>query len=149
MENEREDWFSDGWSEDGGVVADGRDSEELPEETADGGESAEAEKSSGDPAATETDAATEGELLRFVLEYPEVEAEDIPRSVWERVARGESLVAAWGKYEAEALRRENRRLRERDSQRELNRRRSAGSQRGVGASDAVYDAFDRGWDSAW
>ena len=38
MENEREDWFSDGWSEDGGVVADGRDSEELPEETADGGE---------------------------------------------------------------------------------------------------------------
>lgn len=146
MENEREDWFSDGWTEDGGVVADGREEEAMPEDT-------EAAETAGAQAETGTqgefDADVSDDLIRFVREYPDVRAEDIPRSVWDRVVRGESLVAAWGKYEAEALREENRRLREKNDRREQNRQRSAGSQRGIGASGSAGDAFDRGWEGAW
>ena len=37
MEHEKQDWFSEGWAEDGGLVADGREDETLPpEETEEG-----------------------------------------------------------------------------------------------------------------
>lgn len=92
---------------------------------------------------------TEGErradFLSFIKEYPDVDAASIPRSVWRKVARGESLAAAYAKYEAESLREENRRLR----QSEANRRRSAGSQLGVGAGTRKLDAFESGWEDAY
>ncbi len=171
MEHER-DWFSEGWGEDGGIVSDSREVEELPEEAAE-------REDAGDEVGVETDGAGEGEaardeddvrresadspgqavlrgqvaskaereadFVRFVEAYPHVNARSIPKSVWRGVIRGESLVAAYARYEAETLREENRVLR----QTEANRRRSAGSQRGVGAGERRRDAFEDGWEDAY
>ena len=152
MENERQDWFSEGWAEDGGLTADSREDEALPPET--GEEAPEDEKPApaegGEAEGTEGPAAPpvrgrEADFLAFMEAYPQVEPGDIPPEVWRQAARGESLTAAYARFEAEKLRRENEYLRQ--SQR--NRRRSAGSQQGAGAGDRRMDAFDAGWDEAY
>ncbi len=151
MENEKQDWFSEGWSDDGGVVADGRQDEEMPEERPEDAE--EGKREEPDPSREGIAVTPAGDLapdrkadfLAFIREYPGVEARDIPAEVWRRAAKGESLVTAYARYEAGRLREENRRLR----QSEENRRRSAGSQRGAGAGDSRRDAFESGWDDAY
>ncbi len=173
MENEK-DWFTEGWAEDGGVVSDERETEEMPEEAEDGGapervsgdvgpyggaenasvseETAQTRVSGDEPLAGQRAAGSvtpnadrRADLVRFVTEYPGVDAKSIPRSVWRKAAEGESIVTAYAKYEAETLREENRRLR----QTENNRRRSAGSQTGVGAGARRFDAFESGWEDAY
>ncbi len=154
MENERQDWFSEGWAEDGGVVADGREDEALPPETEEEAPAADARIAPGTegggsegaegPAAFPAQ-GREAELLAFMEAYPRVEPGDIPPEVWRQAARGESLTAAYARFEAQELRRENEYLRQ--SQR--NRARSAGSQQGAGAGDRRIDAFDAGWENAY
>ncbi len=164
MENEERDWFTQGWADDGGVVSDGRESEAMPKEAESGAEgraqsetggagaafSGETrEEGPGETAAEETpsaaDPSREADFVRFVTEYPEVDAKDIPREVWQRVAAGDSLVTAYARYEARALREENRRIR----QTQENRRRSAGSQLGAGSGARRFDAFESGWEDAY
>ena len=157
MEIERQDWFSEGWAEDGGVVADGREDETLPPEPEETGKAApepeetpqaapeaegEAAPEAQGPAAPQ---GREADFLAFMEAYPQVEPGDIPPEVWRRAAAGESLTAAYARYEADSLRRENAYLR----QGQRNRLRSAGSQQGVGAGDRRLDAFDSGWDNAY
>ena len=161
MENEERDWFTQGWGDDG-VVSDSREEEALPEETPEGGEAAlpEGEAAPGEAAPSgegwekEAGAAMtagpasaggesrEADFIRFINEYPQVEAGDIPPEVWQRVKSGESLVTAYARYEARTLREENRRLR----QTQENRFRSAGSQRGTGSAAPRRDAFEEGWE---
>ena len=155
MEHEKQDWFSEGWAEDGGLVADGREDETLPPEETEEGEAAASPEAAPVPEdggieraerpAPPAAQGREADFLEFIEAYPQVEPGDIPQEVWQRAVRGESLTAAYARYEAERLRRENEYLRQ--SQR--NRRRSAGSQQGAGAGDRRGDAFDAGWDEAY
>lgn len=89
----------------------------------------------------------EPDFEEFIAEYPDVDAKDIPVQVWMRVRGGESLAAAYRKYENANLKEENERLVRRlgeESRAEKNRRRSAGSQRGTGGGKRP-----EGWEREW
>lgn len=81
------------------------------------------------------------DFLTFVHEHPEVSAADIPREVWERVSRGESLSAAWTRHENDSLRLRVMTM----EQNEKNAARAAGSRVSAGKTKGV-DPFDMGWD---
>ncbi len=91
--------------------------------------------------------ANEPNFAEFIREYPDVNAKDIPASVWRSVRRGESLSSAYRKYENANLKAENERLSRRieeEERSEKNRRRSAGSQRGSGGSKRL-ESWEREW----
>lgn len=154
MSETSQDCFTQGFV-DGGIVADDRAPEELPE---DAGNDAAGEAESGtapvmpmgdpgvDPAARKRD------LEAFVRTFPNVTPGDVPREVWERARRGESLVTAYMRYESALLRRENEELSRRVRLRETesaNRARSAGSQLGSGMGERGRDPFEDGWEDAF
>lgn len=153
--------FAEGWEDEtGGLVNDGRETEEVPEmppdepaaeepEEAASEEPVEPEPPIAPPEARAVDpAARDRDFRHFLEEFPTVNARDVPKEVWERVNAGESLTTAYMRYEARTLREENRKLREtikaEERERE-NRRRSAGSQRSAGAGDGRRDPFEMGW----
>lgn len=80
------------------------------------------------------------EMERFVALYPEVNAADIPRQVWQQTAAGVPLVTAYAMHE-------NRQLKMQlaaERQDRLNRQRTPG---GLGAnSGGEPDELDRMWD---
>lgn len=89
------------------------------------------------------------ELAAFVKAYPNVEANKVPREVWDAFTAGESLISAYARYETKAARAENAELRtqlEALKKNETNRKRAAGSQQGAGDANTKTDPFDEGWD---
>lgn len=161
-ENEQalgQDCFSEAWGDEaGGIVADERGEEPLPEDnvTAEDGAGNETggtgapvlpiQEPGVDPAARKRD------LELFVRTYPGVRPQDVPGEVWERAKKGESLVTAYMRYESGTLRRENERLRREAETRardEQNRVRAAGSQLGAGTGICRRDPFEDGWEDAF
>ncbi len=146
------DYFSESFNDEaGGIVSDERGAEELP---GDGGEEAGDTGESGAPVVPMADPGADVEargrdLELFVRTYPGLRPEDVPKEVWDRARRGESLVTAYMRYEADGLRRENVRLtkmaKELGAER-MNWLRSAGSQLGSGAGERRRDPFDAGWE---
>ena len=72
-------------------------------------------------------------------------------SVWEEVRKGDTLVNAYGRYEAEQLRAENQRLQQElaaKEQNEKNKQNTIGSMKsgsGIQKVDAFMEGFDDGW----
>jgi len=88
-------------------------------------------------------------VTKFLAEYPQVKAEDIPKEVWEEVNRTGDLLSAYRGWENRKLSDELKTLRkdlENEKQRSKNRERSTGAPNSTGAAKA-RDPFDEGWDS--
>ena len=94
------------------------------------------------------------DITAFQNEYPDVFAKlatdknAIPATVWEDVNKGESLVAAYAKYERAQLKAENDKLKaeaEQIKQKQINKSRSTGSQSTKGAG-SERDLIDMLWD---
>ena len=91
----------------------------------------------------ENDAAVRAKMFNnFMAEYPDVNAEDTPKEVWNECAKTGDLTGAYRKYENAQLKAQLDELK-RDQR---NKERSTGSWRSAGAS-TPKDAFDDGWDS--
>jgi len=90
------------------------------------------------------------EIDRFLKEYPNVRAEDIPPELWEKVKENDGdLVGTYRMYENQKLKEEIKNLKKElagNTQQKKNKARSTGSTKSVGTS-AGRDAFDEGWDS--
>ena len=93
------------------------------------------------------------DITAFQKEYPDVFAKlatdknAIPATVWEDVNKGESLVAAYAKYERAQLKAENDKLKaeaEQIKQKQINKSRSTGSQTTKG-NTSTEDLIDRLW----
>ena len=79
------------------------------------------------------------EMERFLNTYPEVKAADIPRGVWEQVAKGVPLVSAYAMHENQQLKMQLAAER----QDRLNRQRTPGA---LGShSGGELDELDRMW----
>ena len=79
------------------------------------------------------------EMERFLNTYPEVKAADIPRGVWEQVAKGVPLVSAYAMHENQQLKMQLAAER----QDKLNRQRTPGA---LGShSGNELDELDRMW----
>ena len=94
------------------------------------------------------------DITAFQNEYPDVFAKlatdknAIPATVWEDVNKGETLVAAYAKYERAQLKAENEKLKaeaEQIKQKQINKSRSTGSQSTNGAG-SERDLIDMLWD---
>ena len=94
------------------------------------------------------------DITAFQNEYPDVFAKlatdknAIPADVWEDVNKGESLVAAYAKYERAQLKAELERAKaeaEQIKQKQINKSRSTGSQATKGAG-SERDLIDMLWD---
>ena len=94
------------------------------------------------------------DITAFQNEYPDVFAKlatdknAIPATVWEDVNKGETLVAAYAKYERAQLKAENDKLKaeaEQIKQKQINKSRSTGSQSTKGAG-SERDLIDMLWD---
>ena len=90
------------------------------------------------PAAQETLPDRGGELDEFLERYPEVNAEEIPKAVWQRFLQGESLSLAYAMHENTLLKSRLEQL----SRQEDNRRRTPGS---LGNHTPEPDELDKYW----
>lgn len=75
-------------------------------------------------------AAQKEDIERFLKTYKDVDPNSIPKEVWDEVRSGETLVAAYGRYENRKLSEDNRKLKESINamkQNEKNKQRSIGS----------------------
>lgn len=75
----------------------------------------------------------------FLSAYPNVEAKDIPKEVWEDAARNWDLTGAYRSWENKQLKAENERLR----QNQRNKERSTGSRKSTASNDRT--SFDKLW----
>lgn len=95
---------------------------------------------------------TNTEVARFLEEYRDVKAEDIPAEVWEENRKnGGDLVGAYRKYENRMLRDEVKQLKkqlEDKEQKTKNKARSTGSAKSEG-SGKTADPFAEGWDAVY
>ena len=104
-------------------------------------------------AVTEEQRAEKGqqEITRFLKEYPDVKAEEIPKEVWDDVNRNDGdLLGAYQRYENRLLKDELKKLKEdyaAAQQQKKNKERSTGSTKSVGSSKAK-DPFEEGWDAS-
>lgn len=78
----------------------------------------------------------------FLQAYPDVQADKIPKEVWDDAGRTFDLVGAYQRHENRELRKEIDTLRQNNK----NKERSTGSRRSVG-SPKQKDDFDEAWDS--
>ena len=92
---------------------------------------------------------TDKMIKSFVNEFKDVQAKDIPESVWKEAHETGDLAGAYRKYsnnqkdaEIARLKEENNKLK----QNQKNKDRSIGSQRSAG-NPTPKDPFDEGWDS--
>ena len=92
------------------------------------------------------------EVKRLLDEYPDVQATDIPKEVWDDMNRHDGdLLGAYQRFENRKLKEELKALKkdlEAEKQQKKNKARSTGSTKSVGSS-AGRDAFDEGWDSVY
>ena len=95
---------------------------------------------------------TNREVQRFLEEYRDVRAEEIPQEVWEENRKnGGDLVGAYRKYENKLLRDEVKQLKkqlEDKDQKTKNKVRSTGSSKSEGSGKAK-DPFSDGWDAEY
>ena len=94
--------------------------------------------------------AAEPDFAEFVRQYPDLDAEAIPQSVWEEVRQGDSLLHAYRGHELRQLQEDNRRLQEQLEllqQNARNRDRSLGSVHSAGRA-APADGFLLGFEQA-
>lgn len=98
------------------------------------------EKKPDEPHATNS---TNDDVLRFVKAYPNVQAKDIPQSVWDDVRNGTDLISAYTRYENAQLRSQIETM----QQNEKNKNRSTGSRQGTG-NNPTKSVFDAAWDSS-
>lgn len=85
----------------------------------------------------------QADIRAFEARYPNVNPQTIPQSVWDEVRKGEMLVNAYGRYETEQLRAENRRLQQQlavQAQNEKNKQNSLGSMKS-GSQTQKKDPF--------
>ena len=87
-------------------------------------------------------AAREADFRRFAEKFPNVDAKTIGRDVWERVAKGESLVEIWQEKEINRLKTEQAAA----AQNAKNAGRSTGSMASSGGETNKKDPFDEGWE---
>ena len=80
----------------------------------------------------------QGELDEFLERYPTVDADAIPKAVWQRFMQGESLSLAYALHENSLLQSRLEQL----SRQEDNRRRTPGS---LGNSTPEPDELDKYW----
>lgn len=88
------------------------------------------------PAAEDKPQQNRAAVDDFIKAYPDVKAEDIPKSVWDETRRTGNLVAAYARYETQQLKDANKKLQEAldaEKQNAKNRERSAGSAKSAGA----------------
>ena len=88
------------------------------------------------------------DVKAFVQKYPKLDYSTIPKTVWEAVRGGETLVDAYGRYEMEQLKAENQRLQQQlgaRAQNDNNKQNSLGSM-SSGASVTKTDPFMEGFD---
>lgn len=109
---------------------------------------AEAEAKEKEPERKEADEphatnSTPDAVKRFVAAYPNVQAKDIPQSVWDDVRNGADLISAYTKYENAQLRSQIEAM----QQNEKNKNRSTGSRQGSGSANQKTD-FDAAWDAS-
>lgn len=67
------------------------------------------------------------DILSFQRKFPNVEAKDVPASVWEAVRNGESLVGAYGDYLRDQSAKENEKLQAKIKALEQNKKNKAAS----------------------
>ena len=94
--------------------------------------------------------ARKQDFLAFAKEYPGVQAQDIPKEVWERVRGGEKLTDAYAKHELGQLRERVKALESEKKTLEQtvkNKQRTTGSRATAGEKKET-DPFDDGW-SSW
>ena len=82
---------------------------------------------------------------RFIAEYPDVKAEEIPQEVWEEARRVGDLVGPYRKYENRQLKAEVEKLKQ-SVRNDKNAKRSTGPLKTSGVN-RKKDDFDEGWDS--
>lgn len=83
--------------------------------------------------------AQKQDIERFLKTYKDVDPNTIPKEVWDEVRNGETLVAAYGRYENRKLAEDNKKLQESINamkQNEKNRKKSIGSVRTEGKESA-------------
>lgn len=113
----------------------------------------EAEKSQKEAekkAKEDAEKAQSQDLLRFIQEYPNVQPQDIPKEVWDKVHKeGVSLVSAYSAFENKKLRQEVQEWKskyETAEQNAKNKERSTGSQATAGAGPSKKkDPIDDDW----
>jgi len=92
------------------------------------------------------------ETARFLEAYPDVQATDIPKEVWEAVnENGGDLLGAYRDWENRKLKEDIKALKKElgaEQQQKKNKARSTGSTKTTGSSSR-RDAFDEGWDAAY
>ena len=103
---------------------------------------AQAEQEAEQQKQAEQEQKQNADIQRFVTNYPDVKAEDIPQSVWDDFKKSGDLTAAYARYEKAELQKQISILK----QNEENRNRSTGSRKSAGAA-AAKDPFDSAWDS--
>ena len=92
---------------------------------------------------------TDKMIKSFVNEFKDVQAKDIPESVWKEAHETGDLAGAYRKYSNNQKDAEIARLKEENTklkQNQKNKDRSIGSQRSAG-NPTPKDPFDEGWDS--
>lgn len=83
------------------------------------------------------------DVLAFCRAYPDVQAKDIPQSVWEEVRGGVDLVSAYTRYENKQLKTQLEAMKTN----EKNKKRTAGSMQSSGGT-VKKDMFDTAWEAA-
>lgn len=90
-------------------------------------------------AAEQKRANERAQYSRFLQEYPDVKAADIPEEVWQRFRRGMDLTASYAIYENKTLKNQVQQYK----QNEVNKQKSVGSVKGD-SSETNSDAFLEG-----
>lgn len=100
--------------------------------------------------AQETPDPQEPDFVGFVREYPDLDPNTIPQSVWDEVRQGASLLHAYRGHEVRQLKSDNMRLQQQLSDLDAQvqtRAKSLGSVRSSGSSTQT-DGFLQGFDEA-
>jgi len=84
-------------------------------------------------------------INRFLAVYPDVQATDIPKDVWDMASKTGDLLGAYQAYEIKQIKAENEKLRQ-EARNEQNAKRSTGPLKSSGTSKKLDD-FDEGWNS--
>lgn len=84
-------------------------------------------------------------INRFLAVYPNVQATDIPKEVWDAAQQMGDLLGAYQAWEIKRLKEENEKVKK-EAHNEQNAKRSTGPLKSTGTK-RVKDDFDEGWDS--
>lgn len=98
----------------------------------------------------EIDEVRKADYRAFALEHPDLDANQIPKDVWDAVNDGKLLTDAYNAYENRQLKAAVKDLNDKIAAIEINQKnkeKSTGSRKSAGNTKQKRDAFDEGWDS--